>query len=860
MRSRPSTARSGPAIPEAGAAYHLVIRLGAWVLLSVLAAAPAWGDDDRVQDDLSKSNSKEMKEFGRLGPFEDPTSLRTPELYDPPASPEGRAVPAQVAAKIDSAASAADSTAFRTKEEPKDEETESEDAKSKSAGRGSPFDRLELFGIEVFAQGAAGFQTFDEVPVPADYQLGPGDMLVVNVWGRVDKTYELIVDREGKVFLPEAGAVVVWGLNLDKATARIHAQLATVYSGFKVNVMMGRVRSIRVYVYGEARQTGSYTVSSLSTLMNVLHQAGGPTDRGSLRGVRILRDGRLHRTVDLYQVLLRGEAFEPDLNLSSNDAIFIPVAGPRVWVAGEVNRPAIYELAGGETIADVVGLAGGPTPDAYTRRVNVDRLAAGERRLVLDLDLADPVESATSAQDGDRVLLFRADEAREDVVVLKGWVKHPGVYGHHHGLRVSDLLRHGEALRPESYLPRAVIRRPLPDGNVRVIAVDLSVALGVDLRRGARPEGESFLAGREEHLGAPVTNEPPSYGTPSPADPDPVLEPRDVLEIYSARDVGWRHYVTIDGEIGTPGRYLLARDMHISDLVFEAGGLTPKADLVNAELVRLAAAGESEVFRINLDRVLVQCDPAADMKLEKDDALLVRGIADRLEAEKVEIEGEVRFPGRYSLTRRDEPLSAVLERAGGVTEHAFLDGAVFTRESITEDIERQNVVPVFMSFHGDSAADLQGQPASEHERTEPELLPNQRMTIDLERLLETGNRRYDVPLRDGDALLIPRRPTGIPVVGRVAAAGSVKYKSGEDVGFYVDRVGGVTPDGDKGGIRVVRADGEVEKVGRGGEVRAGDAIVVPPKQGRPFSWRWLRNGIGVAAGAAVTVVVANLLR
>ncbi len=820
------------------------------VLGVALAVAGARGDAQVVQEEISQIYLNQLKQLNQLESGEDSESERTPELYAPPSELLNGRVPG-----VADSAAIADSTTASSRGEHR--------APAANKDR-SPFDDLRLFGLEVFGRGAGGFQALDEVPVPVDYRLGPGDMLVVNVWGRVDKTYELIVDREGKIFLPVAGAVVVWGLNLEQASARVRSQLATVYSNFKVNVMMGRVRSIRVYVYGEARRTGGYTVSSLSTLMNVLHQAGGPSERGSLRRMRIIRDGRLHRTLDLYQGLLRGEGFEPDMSLSSNDAIFIPVAGARVWVAGEVNRPAIYELAGGETLADVIALAGGLAPDAYSHRIRVDRIAENGRRVVLDVDLADST-AARPARDGDRVLAFRADEVREDVVVLEGWVKYPGVYGYRPGLRVSDLLRQGEALRPESYLPRAVIRRQLPDGNERIIAVDLSAALGPDLRRGARPSEQGLVAGESTHLGAaanaPAGDDPPAYGAPAIGEPDPQLEPRDVLHIYSAEDIAWRHYVSIDGEVKTPGSFILAKDMRISDLVFEAGGLKPRADLTRAELVRLDEGGRSEVFPVDLGRALVECDPSADLRLQNDDALLVRRIPDRLETEKVTIEGEVRFPGRYSLTRRDEPLSAVLERAGGVTEHAFLAGAVFTRTAIAQDIERQKVVPVFMSFYSDTATglplgSLNGQ---KEQGWPPEPPAPQRMTIDLERVLK-ADRRQDVPLRDGDRLLVPRAPTGIPVVGNVAAAGSVRYKGGEDVGYYLDRAGGIVPEGDKRGIRIVHANGEVEKTGRGSEIEIGDAIVVPPRPHRPSSWRWLRDAFTVIGGAAATVVVVNLLK
>lgn len=778
----------------------------------------------------------QMKELAGIGAGgEEPATERTPELYAPPP-----------AARVEQPAPARpDGVPARRSRPP-----HADDAPDRTQ-----FAALEPFGHDVFREGTGSFQILDEVPVPADYRLGPGDQLVINVWGRVDKTYELLIDREGKIFLPEAGAVVVWGLDLPAATARVRSQLASVYSDFKVNLMMGRVRSIRVYVYGEAEQTGSYTVSSLSTLMNVLHQAGGPTDRGSMRRVRVLRDGKLFQTVDLYQVLLHGEG-EPDLTLGSNDAIFIPVVGPRVGVAGQVNRPAIYELLGGETVADAIALAGGPGPEAYHHRVSVDRVTGGNGRSVFDLDLADSTEAATPIGDGDRVTLYTADEVREDVVRLEGWVKYGGVYGYKPGLRISDLLRGGEALRPESYLPRAVIRRRLPDGSSRLIPVDLSAALGPDLRRGARPEGPALLAGDPDHLGVPPATDPPSYGASGAGAADPLLEPRDVVHIYSAKDVAWLHYVTIDGQVKKPGRYELARDMRVSDLLFEASGLTPESDL-SAELVRRYPDGRSQIVAVDLRRLLVEGDSTADLVLQKDDALLVRRLPDRLETESVMIEGEVRFPGRYSLARRDELLSEVLRRAGGPTDQAFLPGALFTRESIAADVSRQNVASVFMSFRSDSATGATMRDAPWLSDVAPELLPTNRMTIQLDRLWKERSRRYDVPLRDGDRLFIPRQPSAVTVMGNVAAAGSVQFIPGKTVGYYLDRAGDVGPDGQGRGIRVVRANGEVAKCGKGTEVRVGDSIVVPPRGRSSSAWRWIREGLLLAGATATVLLLIN---
>jgi protein involved in polysaccharide export with SLBB domain len=270
--------------------------------------------------------------------------------------------------------------------------------------------------------------------------------------------------------------------------------------------------------------------------------------------------------------------------------------------------------------------------------------------------------------------------------------------------------------------------------------------------------------------------------------------------------------------------------------------------------------GRAEAVAIDLERLLVQCDPTVDLPLEKDDALFVRQLPDRLEAEKVLIEGEVRFPGRYSLTRRDEPLSEVLKRAGRLTEQAFAAGAVFTRDSIDEDIQRQNVLPVFMSFRTDSTTGIPMRAVPWLADLKPELLPSRRVAIDLARLVNHEDRKYDVPLRDGDWLYVPRCPAAVPVIGHVAAAGSVKYMRGKSVGFYLDRTGGITPDGERRGMRIVRANGEVERCDRGERVEMGDSIVVPPKARRGRDWRWLRAMVvSIGSGAAAALILNQVI-
>jgi protein involved in polysaccharide export with SLBB domain len=834
--------------------------IGSMIVLGLLVAgvvAPTAADIEVIKDDLAQSYLQEMQRVQDMGDV-----VETPEIYAPTPTPAPVIVP--VGTLTDSSRAMrgqAGMTAYTEYGQPPVDPSEV----FTSAQVGD--DSLQLFGFDFFRAGAAAFQEIEEVPVPSDYRLGPGDKVIINLWGRVDKTYNLTVDREGKIFIPEAGAMTAWGQTLEEFEGHSTKVLERVYSDFEINVMMGRVRSMRVYVLGEAKQTGAYTVSALSTFMNVLHQAGGPTERGSLRRLRLMRGGRIHKTIDLYEMLLHGEGATA-VNLQSNDAIFVPVIGPTVAVRGEVKRPAIYELVGGETVEDVIELAGGMTAEAYSHRVQITRVDSHGDRGVIDVDLTDESLSTMTIADGDAVELVAVDLMIEKTVELSGWVKYPGTYALRPGMHISDLLREGDVLRPDSYLPRAVIRRRLPDGTHQLIPVNLNRLLGHDDRYGALGQSPGLLAATDgDYLGGPSGSgdgssssfrEAPYYGTGTTLEADPELQPLDELTIYSAEEMGWRYHVTIDGHVRSPGRYDLTRGMRLSDLIFEAGGIDPQAYQARAEIVRIDESGRNQVLAVDLEQLLGHGDETVDLELEREDAVYVRKTPDRREPEKVVIEGEVRFPGPYSLTYPGERLSEVLARCGGPTEYAFLEGAVYIRESIVQDVSRQGLDKIFMSFQVDSTTGIPMHAAPWLQRYEPEFVASGRVAIDLPKLLATGDPQYDVVLQDGDTLIIPRKPSEVPVTGYVASSGAIHYVPGKDVAYYLDRSGGVTPSGDKGGVRLVRANGQVIQASGGTRVELGDAVMVPPRNPRDGeTLRWLRDFSMSMLGVAATVFIVS---
>ncbi|MFQ5608520.1 MAG: SLBB domain-containing protein, partial [Candidatus Zixiibacteriota bacterium] len=333
---------------------------------------------------------------------------------------------------------------------------------------------LRPFGLEMFertGQLAAPI----EIANSGNYLLGPGDNLLIYLWGKVEREFNLTIDRQGKLFVPPIGEVVAWGQSLDDFRDRLRDRFRSVYSDFRLNVTLGKIRSIRVYLIGEVKSPGAYTVSSLTTFFNALYQAGGPTERGSLRHIKLLRDGTLLRQIDLYDLLLRGDN-SLDITLRSGDAVFVPVVKAQASVTGEVKRPAIYELLGDETVADLLELAGGKTAIGYLRQLSLERVADGNEPKLIDINL-DP-ESSDSNRDflvlgGDRMTVHSMYDVRRNYVAVGGMVKHPGRFEREDGLTLPGLIERAE-LRPEDvYQPRLNLFRTHPDNRHEVINVSL---------------------------------------------------------------------------------------------------------------------------------------------------------------------------------------------------------------------------------------------------------------------------------------------------------------------------------------------------------------------------------------------------
>ncbi|HET8760971.1 MAG TPA: SLBB domain-containing protein, partial [Nitrospiria bacterium] len=478
-------------------------------------------------------------------------------------------------------------------------------------GLPEPEQALAQFGYELFDQRDATPAV--DMPVSADYLIGPGDEFTVTLWGLVDASYTVRVDRNGEITLPRAGVIPVVGVRYEELRPLLERRLAKYYTDFHLSVGMGRLRSIRVYVVGEVQQPGSHSLSALSTAYNALFSAGGPTRRGSLRAIQLIRGGKTVATIDLYDFLLKGDRTR-DVRLQHEDTVMVPLIGPTVGVSGNVARPAIYEFKGaGGSLADALALAGGPKPTADLNRVQIERVQAHERRVAVDLNLSNQEDAARiPLENMDVVKLFPIFESRKGIVRLSGHVVRPGTYELKPGMRIGDLIQSYEQLLPEPSLAYSeIVRYEWPTMARTVVAFSIRKVMDHD------------------------------------PDNNLVLQDRDEIRVYPASRFQDERFVTIKGEVRHPGRYRLYERMSLTELIRQAGDPTPEALVERAEIRRKVpnddAGYERQIMYFRLDQLLDGDDPER-RTLEPDDEVVIFGKADAKALADITVRGAVKRP------------------------------------------------------------------------------------------------------------------------------------------------------------------------------------------------------------------------
>jgi protein involved in polysaccharide export with SLBB domain len=807
----------------------------------------------------------------------------------------------------------------------------------------------ERFGVAILTSGIRESSTMPmDLPAGPDYVVGPGDGLAIDLWGGVSQRLQRTVDREGRIFLPESGPMLVSGKTLGDVQLTIQQLLRTQFRDVSTDVSLSRLRKIRVYVVGEVAEPGAYDISSLSSPLNALVVAGGLTEHGSLRAIKHYRGKELLEVVDAYDLLLRGVGSNQK-RLEDGDSLLVPPVGPQVTIEGMVRRPAIYELRGSTSLEEALDLAGGVLPAAALKHVEVERLVAHEKRTMFSLDLSEKsnIDDAISqlssfhVQDGDRIHIFPIAPYNEQAVYLQGHVLRPGRYSYREGMTVRDLIASYSDLLPEPAGRYAeIIRLNLPDYRPTVESFDLAVALSnpanapkltpldtvrIFSRYDFDPAPDVWIGGEVRAPGQYTTSGQAHFrdaiylaGGPSAdatmdsaqvirtsndgtmkilnvnlgealagsSTDNLLLEPHDRIVVHRNPAKVEPLAVYIKGDVANPGRYPLTSEMHVEDLVRVAGGLKPSADSQNAILThrekKQLSATETESLSVNL-QVALKGDIGENKLLTNGDVLTIRqnpGWNDL--GATVILRGEVRHPGTYGISP-GESLASVLEKAGGFTSQAYPYGTVLTRREVRdlemksheELVARVKAEETQLKALPENDADQKNLKLTAIAQTETALtqletnLPAGRVVIHGtpdEKSFE--HSAGETALRNGDVIIVPKKPNYVIIQGQVFNGTAVGYVPGRSANWYLGQAGGLTQLADKSAVFVIRADGSVLAAKNNHNMwsgdpmdavlMAGDVIVVPEKAPRIGNRNWMPLMQSAQVATSVALAVAYL--
>lgn len=732
---------------------------------------------------------------------------------------------------------------------------------------------LKPFGYDIFSEYPANLAPTANIPVPSNYIVGPGDVLDVLLYGSQNHAYEMNVGNDGRINFPELGPINVGGQLFSAVQTEIESRVRRQMIGVRASVSMAETRSIQVFVMGDAFDPGSYTISGLGTITSALYAAGGISNAGSLRNVELKRNGAVVAKLDLYDLLIHGSTAD-DAKLLQGDVVFIPPVGPTVAVDGQVERPAIYEVKHEDTPAQAIALAGGFTPDADTARATLTRIEPDGRRVVLPLDLSASGGRVEGLRNGDYIDVPLLKPSLDAAVTLQGNVYTAGIYEYHPQMRLTDVIGSVDALKPNTDLHYVLIRRDLPpDRRIEAVSADLAAAL-------AHP------------------------GTSA----DPILMPRDqvtVFDLSSSRDriiqpildelqaqstaAQPEQMVNVQGKVNVPGDYPLEPGMTVADLIRAGGGLADAAYSGDAELTRYVVTKDgtrrTRILDVDLREALAG-NPEADLRLEPYDVLSVKEVSQWANQESIELTGQVRFPGTYTI-KPGETLRSVIERAGGLTPYAFPQGAVFTRaelkqreqDQLDQLAQRMKIelgVLALRAVATSSGGSAGGVGNAENGLIVGRSLLSQlqgekavgRLVINLSAILRhPSGSPDDVVLRNGDQLVVPKFEQEVTVIGEVQDPTSHLFNPDLSRNDYIRLSGGFTAQADAKRVYVVRADGSVVanegsrwfNRGSNAQIKPGDTIVVPINAEQMLPLPFWQAVTGIMYNVAIAAAAVHAL-
>ena len=700
--------------------------------------------------------------------------------------------------------------------------------------------RNKVFGRDIFNNKDLTFEPNMNIATPQNYRLGPGDAVIIDIYGASQKTEQCTVSPDGEVTIEGYGPVQVSGLTVAQANARLRSTLGSRYASSKIKLTVGQTRTIMVNVMGEVKLPGTYTLSAFATVFHALYMAGGTNDLGTLRNIKVYRNNRLVTVVDIYDYILNGK-LTGNVRLADNDVIVVGPYDCLVSISGKVKRPMLYEMKQNESVASVLKYAGSFTGDAYRKAVRVNR-KTGKEYAVFNVGEFD--FSSFHIADGDSVTVDSILPRYENTVEVKGAVFRPGMYNLGEQVNsVRTLIEHAEGVTEAAFVNRAVMHRMKADRTLEVVSVDLA----------------GIMSGK-------VADIP--------------LKENDVLFVPTKQDQQEQRTITIRGEVQYPGIYKYADNETVEDFVLQAGGLTDKASTINLSVSRRvsdpkALAPDSVIAKTYTlalkDGFVIDGEPG--FVLMPFDEVYVRKSPAYMEQKNVTIEGEVMFAGTYTLTANNTRLSDLYKRSGGSNGLAYIRGARLMRRAteaektrmrtalqMEQEQQQKNLLQLAASTNSSSLQNVAegAKKANISKFNVPDEYP---VGIDLEAAINNPGSDADMVLREGDKLVVPQYNGTVKVNGAVMYANTVAFEQGKRASYYIDQAGGYANDAVKSKGYIIYMNGKVAKLSKGAKVQPGCEIVVPAKLKRKMSVaETMSLGSSMSSIAAMIATIANLTK
>ena len=701
--------------------------------------------------------------------------------------------------------------------------------------------KKKVFGRDIFNNQSLTFEPNMNIATPQNYRLGPGDAVIVDIYGASQRTIQSTVSPDGEITIEGYGPVSVSGLTVAQANARLRNTVGSRYRSSRIKLTVGQTKTIMVNVMGEVKAPGTYTLSAFATVFHALYMAGGTNDLGTLRNIKVYRNNKLVTVVDIYDYILNGK-LTGNVRLADNDVIVVGPYDCLVNISGKVKRPMFYEMKKNESINSLLKYAGGFTGDAYKKSVRVNR-KTGREYAVFNVEEFD--FSNFRIADGDSVSVDSILPRYENTIEIKGAVFRPGFYNLGDQINsVRTLIEHAEGLTESAFTNRAVLHRMKADRTLEVISVDVA----------------GVMSGK-------VADIP--------------LKENDVLFIPTKQEMTNERTITIRGEVQYPGTYKYADNETIEDFVLQAGGLTDKASTVNVSVSRRVSDPKAlrpdsiiaKTYTLSLKDGFV-VDGTPGFILMPYDEVYIRKSPGYSEQKNVSVSGEVMFAGTYTLSKRNARLSDLFAKAGGATDEAYIKGARLMRKAneaektrmqavlkMQREQQQKNLLQLAASSNNASAIQQTAEGAKNVELEKFNVPDEYPVGIELEEAIKHPGGDEDLVLREGDRLIVPQYTGTVKINGAVMYANTVAYEKGKRASYYIDQAGGFASDAVKSKAYVIYMNGKVAKVSHGAKVQPGCEIVVPAKLKRKLSTpEMMSMGSSMSSIAAMIATIANMTK